>query len=259
MKRILRLGGIALFVLLISACVSSRDLSYLIDMVPETEYDVKARGDLALQPGDRLSITVFSDAAELTAPFNLTAGGSLEDSQEKSTTLPYTIDEQGNIDFPIIGKVYAEGRTIKEVEADIQQRISRSGYIKDPKINVSLDNFIITVIGQAGNSVMTMDRDNVNLFQVIAMVGGTDYNSRIRDVAVIRTEGGKRVMHEVNLQSKDVFDSEVFYMQQNDIVYIRPRGGQLSKLASTGMSMFSMAMSVISVVASIVVLASSNS
>jgi len=259
MRRIVGLCTIALIALGITGCVTSRDLSYLVDMVPETPYDVTPNEDLKLQKGDRLTITVFSDAPELTAPFNLTAGGSIEDTKEKSATLPYRIDNLGQINFPIIGNVDAEGRTIAEVEDEIQRKIARSGYIKDPKINVKLDNFIITVLGVSGNSVMTMDRDDVNLLQVIAMVGGTrGQEARIKDVAVIRTENGKRTMHEVNLQSKDLFDSPVFYMQQNDIVYIRPRGGQISRLASNTMSVFSMGVSIVSVITSLLLLASSS-
>ena len=237
-------------VLLAGSCATPRNTTYLQDMDYGTPYDALPATELKLQQGDRLSITVFSDDAALTAPFNLTASTSALEGGEgsRSTTLQYEIDNKGYIDFPVLGSIRAEGLTLKKLKSDLEGRIRETGYIKNPVVEVSMENFTVTVLGAAGNRVVTVDREQVNLLQIIAMAGGTGGNTKIDDVMVIRTEGGKRTAYQVNLKSKGLYDSPAFYLQQNDVVYIKPKGSTLSASGQTVMTIVGSSLTLASII-----------
>lgn len=207
---------------LLAACSSPAQLGYLRDMEYNTPYRAAKPPELRLQTYDNLTIHIYNTVDELlAAPFNTGAGET------------YDIDVDGNIDFPVIGKIYVEGLTINQLKEEIAHRITTSGYMKDPLVNVKLNNFSITVLGETGKSVMEVPNNSINLLQVIANAGGTQPSSKIRDVMVIRTEDNQRIAYSVNLQSKDLFDSPAFYLHQNDIVYVKPKGLQMSQTGST--------------------------
>ncbi len=207
---------------LLAACSSPAKLGYLRDMEYNTAYHAQKAPELKIQTNDNLSIHVYSTADELLAvPFNMGA------------TEAYVVDYDGNIDFPVLGKIYVEGLTINQVKEELAHRINTSGYMKNPVINIRLNNFTITVLGETGKSVMPVPDNRINILQVIASSGGTTTASKIRDVMVIRTENDERMAYSLNLQSKDIFDSPVFYLQQNDIVYVKPQGLQFSATGET--------------------------
>ena len=128
---------------------------------------------------------------------------------------------------------------MEDVRDEITSKIQSIGYIKDPIVRVALDNFTVTVIGQTGLSVMKVENNSINLFEVIANSGLEPAASDIKKVMVVRTDEGKRVSYTVNLQSKDVFNSPVYYLKQNDIVYFKPKGVQLSPTGETALKIFS--------------------
>lgn len=207
---------------LLAACSSPAKLGYLRDMEYNVSYPAAKAPELKLQTNDNLTIHVYSTVDELLAdPFNKGAADN------------FVVDYDGNIDFPVLGKIYVEGLTLNQVKEEIAHRINTSGYMKDPIVNINLNNFTITVLGETGKSVMPVPDNRINILQVIAQSGGTTTASKIRDIMVIRTEEDHRMAYSLNLQSKDIFDSPVFYLQQNDIVYVKPQGLQFSATGST--------------------------
>ncbi len=101
-----------------------------------------------------------------------------------------------------------------------------------------MENFNITIIGQMGQSILPVQGNSINILQVLAHTGGAGEYTNLQDVMVIRTEEGERVAHSINLQSKSLFDSPVFYLQQNDVVYVKPRGLRSSSTMSAIVSSF---------------------
>lgn len=215
---------------LLASCAGPATLGYLRDMEYDTVYEAKPAPELRLQEDDNISIHVYSTVdAELAAPFNMGLGVGAGTSAATS----YTVERDGTIDFPVLGDIYVKGLTIKEVKDKIAGLINNSGYMKNPVVKIDLNNFKLTVLGEWGKSVMEVPEAKINLLQVVASSGGTTPSSKISDVMVIRTENGERIAYSVNLQSKDLFDSPVYYLQQNDIVYMKPRGLQMSTTGST--------------------------
>ena len=221
------------------SCASPKNWTYLRDMEYGPEYPVQNAPELKLQPGDEVNIQVFSSNPELAAPFNAGAGLSTINNSPTQTAAKYLIDSKGCIEFPVIGLIKIEGKTLKEVKELIASSIKEMGYIKEPIVDVSMGNFNITVLKETGGNVIQAGNGPINLLQVAAQssIGGQLVN--FKDVMVIRTENGMRKAYTVDLQKKSLFDSPAFYLQQNDIVYFKPKGKRPSQAVSTFFSALS--------------------
>lgn len=235
MKIEIKVLVIGLAALLAASCATPRKMTFLLDMDYDRPYGAPPAPELKLREADRLDIQILSETPQLAAPFNAALNLS-ETGATAERTVRYTIDNKGNIEFPVLGTLHLEGLTVAQTKELIAEKIRKKGYIKDPVVNVVLENFSVTVIGNIGNSVLVVDSPSINLLQVIARSGGVTNTSKIKDLMVIRTENGERVAYSVNLQSKDLFESPVFYLQQNDVVYMKPRGAGLSSEGQTVMT-----------------------
>lgn len=244
-------------VALTASCTTPAKIAYLRDLQYDTPYLAKPAPELRIQADDKISIQVFSANAELAAPFNV--GGSIVDetgqASASNTTSTYTVDKRGEIVFPVLGTMRVQGKTLNEVKEWVSSEIIRLGYIREPIVNVEMENFSITVLGETGQSVMPVQGNSINILQVIARSGGTTEFSKIPDVMVIRTEEGVRMAYSINLQSKDLFDSPVFYLRQNDIVYVKPRGFRTSNSLNAVMSALSPLMTAATAISTILILA----
>ena len=218
MKNLYKIFLLAAFAMLLASCATPRKITYLLDMEANKAYPAKPAPELRLQPEDRVSIQVLSTDPQLAAPFNATNG-----TTESTGSTLYTLDKEGNIDFPVLGALHLEGMTVNEVKHFIAGKIIDMGYIREPIVKVAMDNFKITVIGENNNSILAVDDESINLFQVIARTGYLGMQQRLNEVMVIRTENGARTAYIVDMQKKDLFDSPDYYLQQKVIVYVRPR------------------------------------
>lgn len=136
----------------------------------------------------------------------------------------YLVDVEGNIDFPILGKLHVAGLTMNEIKDMITDNIVNDNYIKDPLVQVELLNFKYTVLGAvARNGSFTSSGNRITLLEAIANAGDLTSKAKIDKVAVIREVNGARQMFVHDLRSKDIFDSPCFYLQQNDVVYVEPK------------------------------------
>ena len=220
---------------LLAGCATPKTLTYLQDLEYQASYAAPPAPELRIQAGDRLGITVMSQDPQLAAPFNNVVAAGEDVATQKSAQ--YIVDPEGYISFPVLGMLPVEGKTAQQIKNDIAARIRESGYIKDPVVGVSLDSFTITVIGNVTNGVLAVEGPSINLLQAIARSGGTPANSKIKDIMVIRTEDGQRTAYSVNLMKKDLFDSPVFYLHQNDIVYVKPKGSTLTSEGQTALNL----------------------
>ena len=241
MKRLFNSFPAWIILLTMASCTTAKQMSYLTDMAYNTDYPVTPAPELIIQPDDCLGITVTSSTPELAAPFNLFTDGK--------TNLTYVVDRKGNIEFPVLGTINVWGATLSQIRNGIADGIRANGFIKDPIVHVTLENFSVTVVGSAGNSVIPVKGNSINIFEVLSTSrGGLTNRSDITDVMVIRTENGIRRSYSVNLQSKDLFDSPVFYLKQNGVVYIKPKGVSLSASGQTTMTFISAGLSLVSII-----------
>lgn len=215
MKSLIKLSLLAL-VLSVSACVTPSQITYIKDMEYGKDYPAKPAPELRVQQMDRLSIHVYSSDPALATPFNV--GALTQDGVGTTREASYVVDAEGNIDFPVLGTIPVEGMTLKEVQTNITNRIINSGYIREPVVSVNLQNFTVTVISYGNTDRVNVTGRSINLLQLVAPTQG----QKIKEVEVIRTENGIRKAYTVDFQTIEMFDSPVFYLQQNDIVYVKP-------------------------------------
>lgn len=224
---------ILVLTLIVNSCSLSKNWIYLQDMVPGEQYPIDIRYEAKIMRDDRLRITVASKNPELALPFNIHSGsfrvgedGSIAAYQNDVSRQEdgYRVDVDGNIDFPILGKLHVAGLTVSEAIELIKSGIEEGNYMKDPLVSIEFLNFKYTVLGAVGrNGTFSVNGDRITLVEAIAQAGDVTSKGRIDRVAVIReTEHGREMfMHD--LRSKDIFESPCYYLQQNDIVYVEPK------------------------------------
>jgi len=219
----------------LSSCFSRKEI-YLNDMLSEQVYKIPEIPHIILQKGDRVGIWVSSQPPELAIPFNNTFENNYKVestgevvSSERSQTSGYLIDRRGNIDFPVFGSLHVEGKTLKELKNMIQQALIDGKYINKPNVKVELLNFKISFLGSISNKVVNIESDKITILEAISMAGGLQPNGDPKKVTVFREENGVRKKIMVNILSKDIFSSPVFYLRQNDILYVEPKVGESIK------------------------------
>ncbi|MCF0173427.1 MAG: polysaccharide biosynthesis/export family protein [Bacteroidales bacterium] len=228
--------------LLISACASPKKFVYLQDMEPGVGYPYDVTHEAVVHYNDRLDITVSSKSPELAIPFNANLGvvevsstGAISESsllQNKG----YRVDKDGNIEFPILGKLHVEGLKVSEVTELIRKKIIDGKYIKDPIVTLEFLNFRFSVLGASGAGTYTVEDGRINLLEAIAKAGDIADNGRVNKVAVIREENGEHKIYMHDLRSTDIFTSPCFYLQQNDVIYIEPSRKEKNEQKATALA-----------------------
>ena len=228
---IVKVLAAAAAMLLMASCGSSRKFVYLNDMVPGESYPINVESGTVVHVNDRLDIKVSCKNLELAVPFNTQTGayqvstdGSVKTAGVDLAEKGYRVDADGNIVFPILGKINVEGKSIKEVSELIEAMIEEGNYIKDPEVSIEFLNFKYTVLGAVnGKGTYTVDGDRVTILEAIAKAGDVTNAARLDKVAVIRMVDGKQQIFYNDLRTADIFMSPTYYLQQNDIVYVEPR------------------------------------
>lgn len=256
---IVKVLAAAAAVLLMASCGSSRKFVYLNDMVPGESYPINVESGTVVHVNDRLDIKVSCKNLELAVPFN-TQTGAYQVSTDGSVTTAgvdlaekgYRVDADGNIVFPILGKINVEGKSIKEVSELIESMIVAGNYIKDPEVSIEFLNFKYTVLGAVnGKGTYTVDGDRITIIEAIAKAGDVTKAARLDRIAVIRMVDGKQQIFYNDLRTADIFMSPTYYLQQNDIVYVEPKykdksaGDKAWQISSTVISVVSLFSSII--------------
>lgn len=189
---------------------------------------------ITIRPLDVISIVVSSKDPQLAALFNLPrvayeAGqaGNIPGSNRISN---YTVDEEGMIDYPVLGEIEAKGKTRRQLAAHIKTQLIERDLIKDPVVTIDYVNLKISVLGEVKSpGRYSVDRDQITLMDAISMAGDLTIHGKRDGIMVIREDESKRTTYKVDIRSSALFDSPVYYLRQNDIVYIEPntvRAGQ---------------------------------
>ena len=242
--------------ILLSSCAPQKRAWYLQDAQPFTSEQILENGQIRIKPFDRLTIVVNSKDPELAVPFNTASSyASLSGQNYGSATGANslqirTVDENGILEMPVIGKIECKGKTRSELSQAIAEKISQGGYINDPTVNVQFADMKFSVLGEVarpGHYEITSDR--VSLFDALSMAGDLTIFGIRNDVAVAREKDGVRTIEYLDLTSKDIFNSPSFYIQQNDVIYVKPnkykaQSGEISQNRSFYISLVATAVSV---------------
>jgi polysaccharide export outer membrane protein len=213
--------------------------------------------ELTVQPQDMLSVVVSSKESELALPFNLPIiYQGIGESMGQQRLLSYTVNKDGDIDFPVLGKLHVEGLTRNQLEQLVKEKIIDEGYIKDPVVTVQFMNFRVTVNGEVARpGTYEIKNDHITLFEAVSMAGDLTIYGKRDNVKVVREKDGKRTVYEADLRTAAIFDSPVYYLQQNDIIYVTPNKYRSNQTNNAGQAQqISLWVSIASFLASVGVL-----
>ena len=216
-----------LMAVLLMSCNTSKEILYFQDINVNQPEVISGARDITVQPKDQISIIVSSKDPQLAALFNLTRAqasigtGGVSGGGEVSG---YTLDDKGNIDFPVLGEIHIAGMTREEVAAYIKKELQSHDLIKDPVVTVEYMNLSVAVMGEVNNpGRFSIDKDNLTILDALSQAGDLTIYGKREKVLVLRKEEGKQRVYGVNLCSAEhLYTSPAYYLQQNDVVYVEP-------------------------------------
>lgn len=215
--------------LFIASCVSKKDIVYL----QSDEFDTaKVNNDyqLRFKPDDLLQITISSEDLLSVQPFNLplvSYSSVINNVIAQPQLQAYLIDKNGNIDFPVLGTLKLGGLSRVEVISMLKNKL-HPNLVKNPIININISNFKITVQGDVGiPGSFRIPNERISIFDALGLAGDLLLSARRDNVLVIREEGDSKVKYRVDLTSNTMMTSPVYYLQQNDLVYVEPNKAKM--------------------------------
>ncbi len=252
MKKYIQIAVLFFSLGIFSSCVTQKQMTYFRGVDATTADSVNrtftAQIDPVVKSGDALFITVSALDMEAVAPYNLpTAAYSQPGSSQVQTTPSlqyYTVNAEGNIEFPVLGVVPVLGLKTTEVANLLEERLSSQ--VVNPMVIVQLINAKVTVMGEVnkpGQYVMTNGR--MTLLDALGAAGDLSVYGKRENVLITRETNGKLEFHRLNLNSDELFTSPYYYLQQNDVIYVSPN--KVRAINSTNVSLW---LSMVSTVAS---------
>ena len=212
-----------------SSCRTVKDIAYFQNKAVNQPEKIDKHAGIVIQPKDMLSVVVSSRNPELVAMFNLPvvsyqAGSEVQSmSSYNQRLMGYVVDNEGNIDFPVLGKLHVAGMTRWELSEMIKGRLLNDGLLTDAVVTVQFMNFKVSVIGEVNSpGTYTIEGDKVTVLQALSLARDLTIFGKRDNVSVIREKDGERVIYEINLTDVDLFKSPGYYLQQNDVVYVQP-------------------------------------
>ena len=212
---------LAVVAIMASSCVSTRKVRYLQDMQKLGEVSVDGKFEAKISPSDELRIFVLPNGdleeQELIKPFNIYSNGS-GNMTNTNQGLGYLVDVEGNIQFPILGKMKVAGLTCRELRDTVEYRLKNEGYLTDPLVDVRITNFKIYFLGSNGGRAITIDNERCTFLEALSLAGDLNLYTKRSKIGVVREKDGKMVIHYMDPRSSDIFKDEFFLLQQNDII-----------------------------------------
>jgi polysaccharide export outer membrane protein len=253
MKKIFLPMVVLTMILMLGSCGSTKQVAYFQNADSISYAASKGLYDAKIMPKDMLTIIVTASDPQAAAPFNISvrntmnASGGL--SSNAGSMLTYMVDNDGNINFPIVGTLHVEGLTVRQCEDLVKQKIKPyMSQTENPIVTVRMASFKITVLGEVGRpGQITISTAKVNLLEALAQAGDLSIYGRRDNVMLIREDAsGQKSIHRINLNDANLINQQnLFYLQQNDVVYVEPNKikaqnasiGQITTLSISSISL----------------------
>src|SRR5690606_10267823 len=218
-------------------CASKKDILYMQDIERIAEQQKEMYANPTIRPNDILMINVSADDMDVAMPFNLLAPAqNLQQVRQQSSSgfareiQGYIVDADGTIQFPILGELEVGGMTRQDVLKMLYERIGE--HIQNPIINVRITNYKVTVLGEVTRpGAYAIGDERVTLLEAIGMAGDLTIYGRRDNIIVVRENEGVKEYKIVDITKTDFLQSDYYYLQQNDVVYVQPNGPQIQASA----------------------------
>jgi polysaccharide export outer membrane protein len=229
MKKLLIPFVLMTIVLLLDACSSAKQVAYFQNIDSTSLTASKGLYDARIMPKDLLTITVVTSDPSTSKPFNLSIQNTLgTDGRLGSTTgslLQYLVNNDGDIDFPVVGTVHVAGLTKDQCEDLIKSKVKP--YLaesENPVVTVSMSSYRVTVAGEVTSpKVVPVSTEKMSVLEALAQAGDLTIYGRRDNVLLIRENAdGQKEAHRLNLNDANIINSPYYYVQQNDYIYVEP-------------------------------------
>lgn len=221
MKRILIHGLLVILTALCAAsCVTTRKIAYLQDLTHGSQIELEDTFEAVISPYDELDIIISCFEQELAQPFNIRtvmAGAA----QGAGYGLSYLVDQYGDIELPVLGKIHAAGLTRLKLQERIREMLVEGNYISDPFVMARFRNFKIFFLGSNGGKAITIPNERCTFLEALALSGDLNVYTQRNKIAVMREIDGQIKVRYLDPRSSKVFDDPFFMLQQNDFIITR--------------------------------------
>ena len=217
-------------IVFLGSCASKEDVVYFQNAAQSgIETQVKESSSLTrFKVDDLISIYVSTLDPEASVPFNLFRG--TQEGGIRPEQVDYLVDKQGEIDFPVVGKVKVVGLTPEELRVRLTENLA--DYLKDPIINIRLKNFTVTVLGEVKRpGTYLVNGEQITIFEALGLAGDMTIKGIRKNVLVVREFDGTKVYYRIDLTSNTAAESPVYYLTQNDVVYVEPNKSAITSSA----------------------------
>lgn len=220
----------AILVAIVCSCGTPTQIAYFQDFTPNRTHQVSNAVDIRVQSDDKISIVVNSKDPELANLFNLPivsryiGGTSTITGGSYQGLSGYTIDKNGDIDFPVLGKIRVAGKTRSEIAQFIKNELVSQDLIKDPIVTIEFLNLTVSVLGEVTRpGKYNIEKDNLTVLDALGMAGDLTIFGKRECVKVVREVAGEKQVYQIDLCSaSNIYSSPGYYLQQNDIIYVEP-------------------------------------
>ena len=224
---------LVLFTLALWSCSTPKEISYFQDLESVEGLRIGGAKGITVRPKDKISIIVNCKSPELTALFNLpyvtqrlgeNSRSTISSGYSQGYISGYTVDDRGCVDFPVLGEVHVAGMTREEIASEIKRELREQGQATDAVVTVDFMNLYYQVLGEVARpGRYAIDKDALTILDAIGAAGDLTIYGRRDRVKVLRDEGGRMRTYEVALCSaSDLIASPVYYVRQNDVIYVDP-------------------------------------
>lgn len=231
MKKLLIPFVLMVMIMLIGSCSGSKQVAYFQNIDSISLAASRGLYEAKIMPKDELTITVITTNPQASAPFNLTVSNTIGSSGQLSngqgSLQGYLVDNNGNINFPVLGTIHVGGLTKNQAEEKIRDGVKP--YLaasENPIVTVRMSSYRVTVVGEVGSPrVIPVSTEKMSIIEALAQAGDLSIYGKRNNVLLIREDAtGQKQAHRLNLNDANIFNSPYYYLQQNDIIYVEPNG-----------------------------------
>ena len=211
------------------SCTTSSKVIYLQNEQIGKQHNLAPTKPIVVQPQDQISIVVSCRDPKLTTLFNLTYVSQVAGSQQENglgnygQVSGYTVDSDGNINFPVLGKVSVSGLSREEITKKITSELERQSLAKEPIVTVQFLSLQFSVLGEVNKpGRYNITKDRITLLEAISMAGDLSIFGKRDKVYLTRQNNDSRITYQLDLRDTSIYSSPAFYLKQDDVIYVEP-------------------------------------
>ncbi len=224
-----------IWVLSVIACTDTKKVVYFNGIQDTVLKTAISASEPIIQKNDLLSITVSSLNPEASLIFNTPNNVAASQTAGSAFLSGYLVNEDGNIQFPVLGSIHIVGYNKKQLTALLTQQLIDKKLLIDPIVTIRFLNFKVTVLGEVARpGLITVPNEKVTVLEALGLAGDLTIYARRENLLLIREqENGEKLIKRIDLSSSDILNSSYYYLKSNDVIYVEPNSNKVASVSRT--------------------------